>query len=394
VTAHAKLAVILAPTAALALLAPLAGQSLAPRESLEELTTAARRDSNDAAAQYLLGLGFWNKQRYDDAERVFRLAVAIEPRFAPGWLALGVLPFARRPKLREEQMKGHVPEDWKETLAESERSIRRAFLVDPLVDLRILSSVDRARRWAVRVVNGRLYISQDPFAFLEQGQYRLAFDLFDADMPSQRDSVTLSSVPSPLLWYHGICAAHLNLYTIAIHDFQSLLDRALARERSDSLLRMPLATNDYRYLLALMYQREADWLDAVPLYRAALENDLGLYMAHLQLARIFAARGMLDSAVIESRAAVVVNPEDPSLLLEHGAVLMAAGQFTAAEDTLRRSMEANSRESQAPYFLGVTLQAMNRPNEARDAFERFLSLAPSRLTEKIAEAKRRLAMLQ
>ena len=73
---------------------------------------------------------------------------------------------------------------------------------------------------------------------------------------------------------------------------------------------------------------------------------------------------------------------------------MAAGQFTAAEDTLRRSMEANSRESQAPYFLGVTLQAMNRPNEARDAFERFLSLAPSRLTEKIAEAKRRLAMLQ
>jgi hypothetical protein len=40
------------------------------------------------------------------------------------------------------------------------------------------------------------------------------------------------------------------------------------------------------------------------------------------------------------------------------------------------------------------LQQLNRPAEARESYERFLALAPSRLTDKIAEAKRRLASLQ
>jgi len=93
-------------TATVGIAPTLCPQGITLRQSLPELEAGAHRDSNDAAAQYLLGLGFWTKKRYDDAERALRVAVTIEPRFAPGWLALGVLPFARRPKLRDEQVRG------------------------------------------------------------------------------------------------------------------------------------------------------------------------------------------------------------------------------------------------------------------------------------------------
>jgi len=387
-------------TLALALLAVVAlppglpGQGIKLHRSIVDLESAAYRDSNDAAAQYALGIGYWAKKRYDDAERVLRLSVTIEPRFAPAWLALGVLPFARRPKLREEERKGKVPEEWKAALIESRRLTRRAFLIDPLVDLWILSAVDPEPQFRLIMVHGKVYVFSNPFAALHEDRYDDAFAFFDRSLRLVQDSTSRDSVSSSLLWYHGLCAAHLNRPAVAIEDFQTLLDRALARERSDSLLTGPLVTNDFRYILALMYQRQFDWLNAVRLYREALVNDLGLYMAHVELSRVFALRGMGDSAVVESREAVMTNPEDPTLLFEHGVTLLDAGYAVAAEDTLRRSMQGNPRDSRVAYYLGVALEQLNRPTEARESYERFLTLAPSRLADKIAEAKRRLASLQ
>jgi len=389
-------AIVLLALPSLACLADgcLAAQAIKLTVPLEELEARAQRDSNDAAAQYALALGYWSKQRYDDAERALRVAVTIEPRFAEGWLALGVLPFARRPKLREEQARGKVPEEWKPALEESDRSIRRAFLIDPLVDLHIFGTIDPPQSALVRVVRGRLVIFRNPFADFERGRYFEAFVYFDQAFHGPNGAVPRDSVPSPVLWFHALCAAHLQRDSIAIDDLQALLDRAIAREQADSLTKLPVRTNDYRYLLALMYQGENRWFDAIRLYRAALENDLGLYMAHVQLYRVYKARGLYDSAAVESRAAVTTNPDDPSLLLEHGIMLTAGGQLVAAEDTLRRAMDADPRDSRVPYFLGLTLQMMNKPAEARAAFERFLALAPSRLQEKIADAKQRLATLQ
>jgi tetratricopeptide (TPR) repeat protein len=395
--AHAWLvAAVLAALPPMAALAPghVIAQGINLTVPIESLEVRARRDSNDAAALYRLGLGYWSKKRYDDAERVLRVAVAIEPRFAEGWLALSVLPFARRPKLREEQARGKVPDEWKPALEEADRSIRRAFLIDPLVDLRILGVVDPPQSVMIRVVRGHVIFVRNPFAAFEQGRYLEAFISVDQALHGPGGAVPRDSVPPGVLWFHALCAAHLERDSVAIDDLRALLDRAAAREQADSLTRLPLRTNDYRYLLGMMYQHENRWFDAIALYRAALENDLGLYMAHVQLYRIYKARGFYDSATVESRAAVVTNPEDPSLLLEHGIMLTAAGQLPAAEDTLRRAMDADPRDSRVPYFLGLTLQLMNRPADARAAFERFLALAPSRLQDKIADARQRLAALR
>src|SRR3989442_810612 len=79
----------------------LQSQGLKVSQRLKDLEAAAQRDSNDAFAQYNLALGYWSKKRYDDAERALRTCVQIDPRFAAAWLALGTLPYARRPRLRE-----------------------------------------------------------------------------------------------------------------------------------------------------------------------------------------------------------------------------------------------------------------------------------------------------
>src|SRR5438552_18156194 len=82
--------------AVLATAAPLAAQRIRLPAKLSELETRARQDSNDAAAQYNVALGYWNDKRWDDADSALRRAIRIEPQFAMGYLGLGRLVFARR----------------------------------------------------------------------------------------------------------------------------------------------------------------------------------------------------------------------------------------------------------------------------------------------------------
>jgi Tfp pilus assembly protein PilF len=375
------------------LVGSLGAQGLKLHVSLSELEARARQDSNDAAAQYDLGLGYWAKKRYDDAERALRVSVTIEPRYAPSWLALGTLPHARRPKLRREMLQGKVPPEWRAAAEESDRNVRRAFLIDPLVDLQILGAVDPPEPVTIGVVGGRVVVFQNPFSAFQTGHYDLAFMEFDAMMYRRGAPIPRDSVPGVILWYHGLSAAHLNRFDVAILDLQALLDRALAREHGDSLIHVPLGTNDFRYVLALMETRANRVDEAMRLFRDVLTNDLGLYMAHVQLYRIFQSQQRWDSAVVESRAAVETNPEDPTILSDHGFMLIQAGNASAAADTLRRAMAADPRDSRIPFYLGIAEQQLHDTAAARAAFERFLSLAPSRYDRFIRDARERLATL-
>src|SRR5258705_4026599 len=117
---------------------PLQAQRIRTAVSFDVLQAAVVRDSNDAAAHYNLGVGHWSKGRYDEAEKSFRNALAIEPRFALAHLALAYLPFARRDKLWDETLEGKVPTEWVVSVQESDREYRRAMLADPMVDLKIM----------------------------------------------------------------------------------------------------------------------------------------------------------------------------------------------------------------------------------------------------------------
>ncbi|MGH7615390.1 MAG: hypothetical protein ACREMW_15275, partial [Gemmatimonadales bacterium] len=114
--------------ALLTIASPSAGQTGERPVSLDSLESAARRDSLDPETLYRLALRYDIVKRYDDAARVARQAVAIDPRYAPAWLLLGYIPYDRRPKLWSEVARGKVPPAWRDSVAESGRLFHRAFL--------------------------------------------------------------------------------------------------------------------------------------------------------------------------------------------------------------------------------------------------------------------------
>lgn len=351
------------------------------RESLPALEAAAHRDSNDAAAQYAVALGYWSAKRFDDAEHALRTAVEIEPRFAPGYLALSYLPFARRPKLWDEVSHGHLSDSTRSVLEAMAHLRRLAFLIDPLVDMRII---------------GFALPKHSSISFLElafvSGDYHLAYAGLEVAR-QQYAGPKADSIPDFLLWFHGLCAGHLGQYDMAVTDMQALLDRSLRREQTDTSPYVPFVTNDFRYVLATLRQHDNQPEAAIALYRDALTHDVGLFMAHVQMGKIYEATQRWPEAVQEFRDAVTANPEDPSLVMDLGIVMREAGQLGESEQQLQQAQQANPRDSRVPYHLGITEQALGKDGAARAAFGQFLALAPSRYARQIADVHSRLEQL-
>jgi tetratricopeptide (TPR) repeat protein len=366
--------------------------------SLSDLEARATRDSNDAAAHYNVALAYWNERRFDDAERALKLSVVIDPRFAAAYLALAHLPYARRGQLSEEIIERRVPEEWKPQLEEADRYYRRAFLADPLVELRV---VDVVRTRAAADLRALELLFGEPIRDffdgldqLYQGRYQDAYDRLSRVINALDGDRHPRRVPSSVWYFRGLAAAHVSKYVDATNDFKLLLDRSLAEERTDSLLRVPLRTNEWRYLLAYTKQQAGELNPAIDFYTEALANDAGLYMAHVQLANMYEQARMWEPAITQRRRAVNANPDDASLLLDLGRTLAAAGQWGEASDAMRQAAEANPRDARALYYLGVVHQRTGQVAAAREAFNQFIGLAPSRYQRQVADAKQRLASLQ
>lgn len=362
--------------------------------SLKQLEEAARRDSNDAAAHYNVALAYWNEKRYDDAERELRTSTRLDPRLAPAYLALAYLPYARRSKLWQEIYDGKVPQEWKEPLEQASHLERQAYLIDPLVDMRIIGAVRPYSSW--------IFLQGDWFVdFLnllnqglkdyEDGKYRDAYgrfqrliEMFNADHKNDLDY-------NFLFWYHGLAAAHLGKWDVALPDLQRLLESAEQGEHSDSLVFIPLKANEYRYVLANLNQRAGHVSEAVQLYREAVEHDIGLYMAHVQLANIYEASGDFGHAIEERRAAWNANPDDPSLLTDLGVTLGKAGEWKEAIAALRQARDANPRDYHPPFWLGIAELQVNDTQDAERDLTAFIAMAPSRMAPMIAHARQQLA---
>jgi Tfp pilus assembly protein PilF len=356
-------------------LAPhLAAQRIRLPYRLAELEQRALRDSSDAAVQYMLALGYWNAKHWDDAERTLRLSVQIEPRFAPGYLALAYLPFARHPELLKVKDPALVPDSLKALIGESQLLERRAFTIDPFVDLGIIGAAFPPGSFPIQ-------------SFVD-GNYLGAYWFFERMV----NLYGVDSVPPGALWYGGLAAAHMNDFDAATRDLKALLRRQLARER-DSLVHVPLQTNEIRYVLAIVDQRANKPADAIALYREVLNTDIGMFMAHVQMAHVYEQNGMWKDAVVEARQAVAANPDDPSLLTDLGVLLRKADSLTESESVLRQAMEANARDPRPPYYLGLTELQMGKADAARSAFQQFLAMAPSRDSAEIAEVQRYIVML-
>ncbi len=365
--------------------------------TLEELASRARQDSLDPEAHFRLAQRYDRLKRFDDEERELHATIAVDPRYAPAYLWLGDLPFDRRAKLWDENRKGKVPEALRPAVVQSYRLWRQAFLIDPMVDFRVIGATAPAEDMVVLPEYGRyttefmLWLGLGAFG---AARYELAYGAFKAWVERAYPNQPRDSLPDFLFWYRGLSAAHQRAYKIGIDDFQVLLDRSLKAEQADTLLPFQLGTNDYRYVLAVLNQLWGKPADAMRLFQESLASDLGLYMAHVRLAQMYREYKMWDKAIEEARRAIETNPDDATAVLELGVILAEAGRAPEAETTRGQAAAANPRDPRPIYQLGIVRQQLAKPGEAREALSRFVAIAPpARYEHEIADAKQRLTAL-
>lgn len=369
---------------------------LVPMDSLVE---RARRDSNDAPAHYDVALGYWLKGKFDQAEHHLRQAIVIEPTTAAAYLALGYLPYARRPRLWDEHYQGKVPAEWAAAVEEAARFRRQAFIIDPLVDLKPLALMIPPASTLGFLKGGireafYTYLANG-FGSLWDGQYDRAYRFFRDIAGTATDEEREKRFPSWFLWYESLAAARGDDFARASANLQILMRREEAATDKDEGASLAFSdANQYRYALACLLDLAGRRREAIPLLQEVLANDLGFYMAHVRLATIYEDMHRPRGALEERRRAVASNPDDSSLLFDLGSALIRAGELADAQLTLREAHKANPRHVRTLYVLGRLEEQLGATEAARDSYRQFLALAPSRFGVQRQEVEQRLQALQ
>lgn len=365
-----------------------------------QLEARVAKDSLDAMAHYELAMARWSDGNYDEAGAELREAVALDPKSAPAYLALGYLPFARRPALWDEVPNDKVPAEWKDSVRQAESYRRRALILNPLVNMKI-----------VRAVEPKLAeIHMDPTVYqtiwggfddYNEGHYDKAYTelsnlmkMLTMRATAGENAVRWDSLPDILFWYQGLAAAQTNRYGVALQNINRVLERRKTLEKDkDLLIFAPLGTGQLRYLMGVIQQRGGFTDAAEENFKAALTEDLSLYMAHVRLADLYENQGHLRQAVQERRRATDANPEDASLFVDLGKTLLAADSTAGAIDAFRTAIRLEPRMPEAYYQLGRALATLKDPG-ASEPLDHFIACAPSAMASEVADARAMLKRVQ
>jgi tetratricopeptide (TPR) repeat protein len=186
---------------------------------------------------------------------------------------------------------------------------------------------------------------------------------------------------------------NLNDYGRAIDDGEALLDHALRKEISDSTNPNERLSHEYEWILAHLHERVKHYREAERLYKRAVEDNLGQYMAHVELANIYEAQNRMEDAATERELAMAADIGDGSLELQAGLTFEYAGHIAAADTVLRQAIVDNPRETRSYYVLGLVDLQLGKADDARKALDQFIALAPSRYLTMLDDARRRRAAL-
>jgi Tfp pilus assembly protein PilF len=375
---------------------PLHAQKVKLLVPLDSLIARVQRDSNDAPAHYEVALGYWLAKKYDLAEAHLREAIAIEPKTATAYLALSYLPFARNYGLWGDVEKGKVPAEWSAKIEEADHFRRQAFLLDPLVDLRPLAlMIPPTGTFGLSRRESALYTYvMNGLGSFWTGDYSRAYQFFSSIVEGSTEE-DRKKFADWFLWYEGLAATHTFQYSRGVADFRLLVDRAVARENPDSNAIVPFEdANEFRYSLAVILDKGGQQAEAIKLLQESMTSDLGLYMAHVRLAEIYEEQHRTKSALQERRRALEASPDDPSLLYDLGEALYRAGELSDAYGFLEKAVQANPRSARALYMFGSVAQKLEQTEEAKEAYTRFIAMAPSRFQEQIVEAGHRLETMK
>jgi len=96
--------------------------------------------------------------------------------------------------------------------------------------------------------------------------------------------------------------------------------------------------------------------------------------AHLDLADIYRAQDTLDSALVESLVAALLDPANARSFATIGQIHAASGRDEDAVQALRKAVSVDPAHLEAHYALSRALSRLNRADEARDELQIFAQL--------------------
>lgn len=351
---------------------------------LDSLLLRAQRDSNDAVAHFELAKALLEAEEWDAADSALRQAVLLAPSYGDAWIQLALLPERRGARYRRQLDKDGQLDS---VMTEAERARRRAWLSDPLTELELFAILeDDLLRPSMRQYVGDWYnVFAKAIRRVGDGKRDEAWREINR-IAGMRGHPIFGKV---ITRFHGLLAWSQRDYPAAITDFMSLTARGYAAE---TLGYLPmLAANEDRYALATLLLLAGSYDESVATYQRVLELDASVWQAHVQLARMYEASDMWPEAIAERRAAIAVNPDDASLLVELGGTLLNAGRRSEAVAVLREAEAHLPRDPRAYLLLGLALTDPGEATERREALAHFVAIAPSRMASQVSSARALLA---
>lgn len=144
--------------------------------------------------------------------------------------------------------------------------------------------------------------------------------------------------------------------------------------------------------------------NAVIAYEAAIEQDDSYQSAYANLGVVYYQLGQLDEAAQQYERALELNPSDGDVAYNLGALrlqqALSSGsapdqaRLEEAIDQLQRALELSPDLAEPHFSLGVAYASLERPDEAIQAFERFLEQDSGQDPRASQEAQRYLDTLK
>ena len=134
----------------------------------------------------------------------------------------------------------------------------------------------------------------------------------------------------------------------------------------------------YEHVIGMVHEMKGDTAKAREAYQRALTEDLSYFPAHRQLSALAIAAGDTATALREIEQAVQLAGDEPTLRYSYAYALIVSDRVSDAVTHLHKATEL-APEFAEPWFLLARIHdAASMPDEAKQYYERFVSLAAAR----------------
>jgi tetratricopeptide (TPR) repeat protein len=334
-------------------------------------------DSNDYIAHYDRGVSFTTTKEYESAIVEYRRALEIYPRYSEAHYAIYCNEILKDTSLLSELSKENPSPGKAAKVAEIKWHDHSAFFNDPFFDRSMAGLFVKAE------------VIYKPLKYTVDSKYGITFFLkldgfnrfFHGDYTGAGADFSLMIVDAPefvqAYYFRGLAYAHLGVYENAVKDFQYVIGK-MEQYNKTMVLPIYLSTADLHYAIGCAYLKEGRHYPAEEAFKAALEQNLGLYMANFQLSIVDLMRGSYNPAIRKLDVAIAMEPNDGILHSNKGAILAQQGNFNEAITELKIAVSMMPRFPLQYFHLGQVYERTGKVSEALDSYQHYIGIAPAR----------------